>query len=640
VRRHRLSLTCAAITALLLAAGGEPVAMAGTGGAQVLTGTVRVVAVDDGLTGAGRGAVRALAAGTHDDDTLRTMALADVAGRLVALPAGQAAGLRPGQRITVDAVRTAGRLSVRSVRTAEPAGRVTASGVANPVTGTHTLTVLPVYWNTPDSATRSSLTTLASATASYWAAQSAGRITILPTVRDWVRIPDPGNCDPVTIADAALTAHGVELPDSPFDHVAFYFPERADCGGWAGLGQVGGSLIWDNGYPLTDVTAHEFGHNLGLGHANTATCTGSGGRVTLSASCTVQEYRDLADVMGGAMDRPTGNLNTALADWLGLATAVTVNAGTQATVDVAPIGTATGTRAVRVRAGDAWVYADYRPAVAPDTRWPAAAGVQVHVLQDGDYPASRLLDGSPRSSSPFSAASLPLNTPWAVPGAGLTMTVTSISANGARISVAPTTGEAATPTITAPAARAVVGPSVAVSWRLTADASVKVLVDGVTRATPPSGGRTGSVTLTGLSGGAHTVTVQSLTAGGTAGTTSAPVAVTVDATAPTRPASLALSTSESLTWRASTDTGSGMAGYLVAVDNAPPTRLGVTTGVRVKTPAGRHTWWVAAVDKVGNVSPSAGVVVTVTTSRGARVVRVSGVAAARTARTLAARAVR
>ncbi|HEY6797734.1 MAG TPA: hypothetical protein VI248_23915 [Kineosporiaceae bacterium] len=620
---RRLLLVCAA-TALAVVEAATTAA-AGAVPVRTLPGTVRIIAVDDERTEPRTGARG------PGDAGLRTEAVADVAGRLVSLPPDQAAGLSAGQRVSVTALPERDGVWVRSVDPAPPAAPSIGAGapedVRHPVTtrassvlGAHRLTVLPVYWGSPDGATRATLTEVATATAAYWSAQSGGLISITPVVLDWARIADPGSCDPVALANSALAANGLPLPVSPTQHVAVYFPARDDCAGWAGLAQLGGSLIWDNGVPLVDVLAHEFGHNLGLGHANIAVCSASGARVTLSNTCTAQEYRDYADVMGAAMDRPTGNLNTALADALGLVTTVTVPAGGRASVDLAPLGQVGATRAVKIRVGSAWLYVDYRPAAAPDLREPGWAGVQLHLRPDAAYPASRLLDGQPGSAAPFSAVFLPVGRPWPVPGANLTLTVVSATGSGARITVAPSTADAAAPApvLTAPAAGTVVGPTTTVSWRTTTDVAAQVLVDGVVRALALTPARTGSAQVTGLSDGGHVLTVETRSGAGTVTGTSAPVPVTADATPPAAPPGLRLTSAGMLSWQPAPDAGSGVACYLVALDGGAPVRVAGTTSVRVRTPSGRHTWWVVAVDRVGNVSAASGLVVVQSGSPGAR----------------------
>jgi hypothetical protein len=642
VHSIRKSLFCLLMTALLATAGSaalaaETATAAGADGTGVATGTVRIIAVDapgpetGGPAGTGGESAGAGAGG------MVTRAIADVGGRLLDLPSSPGSVLRSGDTVTV-ATRPSPHgpvvTVVTSVRHTGAGSRVGVTATTQPVTGAHTLLVLPVFWSAKDDATQASLTGLATATATYWAEQSGGRITITPTVRDWVRIADPGSCDPNRISNTALAAHQVALPTSRFDHVLFYFPERPDCG-WAGLGQVSGSLIWDNGLQLTDVTAHELGHNLGLGHANTATCKDGVPRVTLSSSCTVAPYRDFADVMGYATYQATGNLNSALADWLGLATAVTATSSDRTTVTLAPLAQTDGVRAVRVRVPTGWVYADYRPAEGRDVRMPAWAGVQLHLLPDGSYPQSQLLDARPAGSE-FSTVSLPVGAPWTIPGANVTLTVTSISSAGARVEVTPVTAGAAVPVpvITSPVTGSVLAASTQVGWRVaTPVAGVRLFVDGVQRASASSTALTGTLALTGATTGRHLITAQAVDATGRLSVPSAAVTVTVDATAPTTPAGLSLAASGLLSWRPSTDAGSGVAGYRVALDGAAPGPVATATSRQVVSPVGRHTWSVTAIDRVGNVS-AAGTLVVVRAAAGTLPAKATTAAGAKPAATL------
>lgn len=593
--------------AIALLAGAGSLSAASGAPARTVTGTVRLVIVDGSTEG--RGAAYAATRGE-----LRTHAVLDVGGRLLDLPASESAGLTTGDVVTATtpSATASTATDVRQVQRVS-ATHVKASATARSVAGAHTLTVLPVYWSTPDdSAPVSLLSTLAAATAEYWAEQSGGRIAITTQVRDWTRITDPRSCNPSALANAALAAHEVPLPSSANDHVMVYFPRREDCGGWAGLGQVTGPLIWDNGYPLLDVLTHEFGHNLGLGHANTATCTSGGSRVMLSSSCNVQEYRDYADVMGIAADAPTGSLNTALADTLGLAQTVTAPPGTRTIVDLAPLTNTAAVRALRIRLTSAWLYVDYRPAVGRDQRVPAWAGVQAHLLRDADIPASQLLDGQPGLVRAFTAPSLPVGSAWAVPGTGLSVTVTSMTSAAARVEIAPTDTIASlpAPAITAPANRAVVGSSTSLTWRVRSKVtSIQVFVDGQQVSSVPATALTGTVRVAGLSEGAHTLALRSAGSAGQTSPLSTTVAVTTDLTPPTTPIGLALSSSQILSWQASRDAAAGVNGYLVSLDGATPTRRGTSTTFAVQTPTGRHTWWVAAVDRVGNASPATGLIV-------------------------------
>lgn len=324
----------------------------------------------------------------------------------------------------------------------ESTSGATASVVAAGALGTHTLTVLPVYWGSTDGTSQASLANLASMTAQYWAEQSGGGISVQASARGWAPIADPGTCNTDVIFDRALAAHGVPEPTGTA-HVLVYFPKRSDCGGWAGLASIGGGYIWVNGTPLADVFAHEFGHNLGLGHANRVSCTSGGTRVPLVApmgsACAVSEYLDRADVMGIATTSASGSLNTALADHLGLVSVQRVASGGSATVVLAPLASTSAVRSVAIPVSGGTVYVDFRPATGRDVRMSSWAGVQVHYrtlnAQYG-YPTSYLLDMTAPTTTSFTSPAFPAGSSWSLPGTTQVVRVESVGAT-ARVSVAP-----------------------------------------------------------------------------------------------------------------------------------------------------------------------------------------------------------
>jgi hypothetical protein len=310
----------------------------------------------------------------------------------------------------------------------------------------HALTVLPVYWSTGPSVTTASLQNLVTSTDQFWRDQSGGQLTISPvSVRNWVQVSAPPSCDVQSMLDLltrARNANGVGSP-SATNHVVVFFPQWSSCG-WSGMASVGGGMIWINGTLVPDVLAHEYGHNLGLGHANTMTCTSSGSRVPLVlplSNCRAIEYRDYADVMGiGMSNKPTGNLNTALADHLGFVALTDVTNSSGVTKDLAPLGQVSGHRALRMSIPGGQLYVDYRPATGRDTRWSGWAGVQVHIktLDSRGIPISYLLNmqtGSGDFTTPSTVRpQLPAGQSWQLPGVDRAVTVNSVGST-ARVTV-------------------------------------------------------------------------------------------------------------------------------------------------------------------------------------------------------------
>jgi hypothetical protein len=402
--------------------------------------------------------------GEHFHEGSVTEAYADVDGTLLDLSAVQAPlvgtehppadGLADGTEVVdtieadpaldqAQAVEAAAgdldeRASVVDVETAATADLAAQADLA----GVHVLVVLPVVWAAGQAAPSAALQAAADGTAAYWERQSAGRVDVQQSVRAPQVVPQPVGCDDDAIMRAALAANPGITP-SATTHVAVHFPAIASCA-FAGRATINGGSIWLNGAAQTYVLAHELGHNLGLGHANTLTCTSAGGRVPLAAlsSCSVTEYGDDADVMGqGRNATNPGNISTGFAQHLGWATVADLGGAVASptTLDLAPLAGTAALRGLRLQSSVGPVFADYRPAAGPDAlHRPAWAGVQAHlVLTDARFrfPTSYLLDLQP-TGSPFSAPQLPAGASWAVPGTGATLRTDSTGAT-ARVSVVP-----------------------------------------------------------------------------------------------------------------------------------------------------------------------------------------------------------
>ena len=636
------------IATLVLAGTASVAGLAGpaeatTTSTSTVTGTVDVVVVDRHTTHADAERGHEVVLGGNRP-ALETTTMVTAGGRTYAVPAALGNGLRSGQRVKVTLRSTrlryatgTGSGTTTTVTAVAPASSIRAAAAATSLraaAGAHTLTVLPVYWSSPDSQTQASLTTLAQRTADYWRAQSQGTVAITPTVRNWAKITDPGSCDSGALFDRALAAHQVAAPTSLTSHVLVYFPQRSDCGGWAGLGSVSGSRIWVNGYPLLDVTAHEFGHNLGLGHANRATCTSGGSRVSLSTSCTVESYQDSADVMGFATYAASGSLNTALADQIGLAQTVTASATSPAEVELSPLTQVGNVRAVKVDVGTGWVYVDFRPAQAPDTRKPEWAGVQVHYLPNGSYPQSQLLDLQPWQSSAFTSTAMPAYSVWRVPGTTVAISV-GVVGSTAKVRVVSTAADTSAPTVPSVQATRASSTTATAIWTASTDAGsgvagYRVNVDGkpvafagptATSAQVSASSSASSVRVDAVdaAGNVATGTAVSLAAGstGSGGDTGSGSSGAPDAPVITGPADGSAAASKTVTFAWSpAQTGGAVSAYRLYANGSPFTGLipaAVRTARIVLPAATTTTLGVMALDSTGRSSALATARVTVDT---------------------------
>ncbi len=126
---------------------------------------------------------------------------------------------------------------------------------------------------------------------------SLGKVSISGDVFGWYTIDaDPKVCDAYGFraqAIAAATKAGVNL--NGYDNFVYLFPS-ASCN-WSGYAEIPGSNSWLNGSMYA--TNHELGHNFGVHHANTLSCTDKDKKTAaISNSCTSNEYGDPYSIMG------------------------------------------------------------------------------------------------------------------------------------------------------------------------------------------------------------------------------------------------------------------------------------------------------------------------------------------------------
>ncbi len=300
---------------------------------------------------------------------------------------------------------------------------------------------------------------------SYQQTTSVGDVT------PWYTLPmTSAGCDPDTLSDqaqAAATAGGFVL--SNYRRYIFAFPSNG-CSWW-GLGTVGGnpSKSWifaDRGFVLP-VVMHEMGHNLGLYHSHSLDC---GAAVVGSSGCTMAEYGDAFDVMGGtptvgfAGNLPSAHFNAYQKErlgWLnsGISPPLTTvqNNNGQFSIGNLEAPRSSTPRALKIAnqmptcnlAPTEWYYVEKREAVGFDSflaELPnnVSSGVIVHRVTEGKANSSFLLDMTPATSS-WPDVQLNAGSTFTDPVTGLSIQPASVGTGFANVNISYAAPSCSTP---------------------------------------------------------------------------------------------------------------------------------------------------------------------------------------------------
>jgi chitodextrinase len=534
----------------------------------------------------------------------------------VSLPPG-AAALAPGQR-----VRLHGHFEGQTFFVAANGETSTTGGVTPAVTGTKSVAVILLNFSNDTSQPWTTATVNgvvfnnANSVNAYYQDSSDGQLSLAGDTFGWYTIgSDNSGCQYSTWATQArnaATAAGVNL--SLYQYTVYAFPSASSCG-WAGLAYLPGTASFINGSMTLRVVAHELGHNLGVHHASSESCTNASNvRVTLSSTCTSSEYGDPFSVMGSASTRLHHNWHRAQLGFTNAGQTIT----TSGNYLLAPADSGGTPRLLRIARSDGTYFQfEFRQPTGIFDNFsvsdPAVNGVTIRIAPNPTtIVQSQLLDATPDTST-FSDAPLAVGRTFTDPFTGMQVTTTAVSGSGATVNVqfAPDTQAPTVPTNLTATAKS--SSSIALAWTASTDnvgvAGYKILRGGTQITTTTAT----SFTDTGLSPGtAYSYQVIAYDAANLTSTPAQAGATTFtnDTQPPSAPTNLTASVSKStgvkLTWTASTD-NVGVTGYRVLRNGVQVVAVAGTSATD-KPRKGTYTYTVVAYDGAGLVSSASNAV--------------------------------
>lgn len=354
--------------------------------------------------------------------------------------------LRTGMRVVVNGAQVGETLELNSGESVSVASNEQiVSG--NPM-GEHR--VLVVMVNFQDKQTQPFTREQAQAvmfgtTSDFYREASYGQTWLTGDVYGWYTIPVSSSaCDTTAIATYAQQAAanaGANL--NAYDHMVYAFPQNACT--WQGRGSVGGSpsQAWVNEWFELGIVGHELGHNFGLYHSRSMDC----GDASVGTNCTISEYGDMFDLMGGADHAHFNLFQKERLGWINGGTnppITTVATSGTYWLDSFEPGTMTAKGLKILKSTDAstgmktWYYLERRSAYGFDSFLAGNAnvinGVIIRTGSDSSGQDTYLLDMTPATATWYDPA-LTVGQSFTDAAAGITIAVLSADATGAMVQV-------------------------------------------------------------------------------------------------------------------------------------------------------------------------------------------------------------
>lgn len=371
-------------------------------------------------------------------------------------------GLRSGLKVKLRGEQAASKLVARSVEVdaaSKPAPRVTGAcgvtGVQRSLVIMAAFPGMPIPTVTQQAVQDAFFSNSRISLAGYWNEVSEGRTTTTGSVVGWYTLDRAYTCqESDALREAAIRAADADVDFTRFDRIFIVHPRpQAGChyGGLGTLscgqvqtqdGTVSASTSWLLAEAFASHTnavkliAHEAGHNLSLGHAQTRD-HGAETLGYLNTPGVMNEYGDDFSAMGDSSLGHYAAPQKVRIGWLAPASVAQAD-GVGGTFTIAPVTAASGVKALKVRRGqgnDAWLWLEYRRRVGSyESTLPFLGGALIHYEDAFTWDTSHLLDFTPGTPSWTDPALLP-GTTWNDPYSNLSVTVVSATSTALNVSI-------------------------------------------------------------------------------------------------------------------------------------------------------------------------------------------------------------